>query len=62
VEGEHNGRTIVDIIEEKLDTLTDQILARTEMSSEAMMDLLKFVFNLLLRYPKVLQLLFGLVS
>jgi Guanine nucleotide exchange factor synembryn len=57
VEGNHNGSTIVDIIAQRLDTLTDHVLARTEMSCEAMTDLLKFTFNLVLHYPKVSEFL-----
>jgi hypothetical protein len=57
VEGQHHGRTIVEIIKEKLDALIVQVLAQREMSSEAMTDLLKFTFNLLLHYPKVTQFL-----
>jgi len=43
----------MEIIEEKLDALTDHVLARVDMSTEAMSDLLKFTFNLLVNYPKV---------
>jgi hypothetical protein len=43
----------MDIVEEKLGALTDDVLARVDMSTEAMTDLLKFTFNLLLNYPKV---------
>jgi hypothetical protein len=48
----------VDIIAQRLDTLTDHVLARTEMSCEAMTDLLKFTFNLVLHYPKVSEFSF----
>lgn len=53
VEGKHHGDTIVDIIGTKLDALTIAILSGTKMSREAMTDLLKVTFNLLLHYPKV---------
>jgi hypothetical protein len=36
-----------------LDLLTVAILSGTKMAREAMSDLLKFTFNLLLHYPKV---------
>ncbi|EIW82043.1 hypothetical protein CONPUDRAFT_136611 [Coniophora puteana RWD-64-598 SS2] len=51
----HGTGTIVDIIEVKLDDLLNDILAGTPMAREAMMDLLKFIFNLLLHYPKIVD-------
>jgi len=48
----HSG-SIVEIIGAKLDSLTKSIMASTKMSREAMTDLLKFTFNLLLHYPKI---------
>jgi hypothetical protein len=53
VEEEHHGRSIVDIIAAKLDTLLVNICNGTMMGREAMSDLLKFTFNLLVHYPKV---------
>lgn len=53
VEEKHHGRYIVDIIGAKLDSLTISILSGTRMAREAMSDILKFTFNLLLHYPKV---------
>jgi hypothetical protein len=47
----------VDIIGNKLDALIANILANTKMAREAMVDLLKFVFNLLVHYPKVCRTL-----
>lgn len=43
----------MEIIAGKLDSLTVAILSGTKMAREAMSDLLKFTFNLLLHYPKV---------
>lgn len=48
----HHGN-IVDIISSKLDGLLGHILASEKMAKEAMSDLLKMTFNLLLHYPKV---------
>ena len=52
VEEKYHGRTVVEIIGGKLDSLTVAILSGTKMAREAMSDLLKFTFNLLLHYPK----------
>ncbi|PFH52865.1 hypothetical protein AMATHDRAFT_73987 [Amanita thiersii Skay4041] len=51
----YHGRTIVDIIGSKLDLLTTAILSATRMAREAMTDLLKFTFNILLYYPKLVE-------
>jgi hypothetical protein len=48
-----NSLPITAIIETRLDSLTNRILERSDMSREAMTDLLKFTFNLLVHYPKV---------
>lgn len=45
--------TIVDIIGIRLDSLTSSILGMEKLAREAMTDLLKFAFNVLLHYPKV---------
>lgn len=55
VEQKHYGRTVVEIIAGKLDSLTVAILSGTKMAREAMSDLLKFTFNLLLHYPKMVD-------
>ncbi|RDB19581.1 Synembryn-A [Hypsizygus marmoreus] len=55
VEEKHHGRTIAEIISVKLDILTVGILAGTKMAKEAMSDLLKLTFNLLLHYPKMVE-------
>jgi len=52
VEEKHHGRTVVEIIAAKLDSLTVAIQSGTKTAREAMSDLLKFTFNLLLYYPK----------
>lgn len=44
---------IIEIIGTKLDGLTTSILASEKMAREAMSELLKASFNLLLHYPKV---------
>ena len=49
--GHHSN--IVEIISAKLDCLTSSILGSEKMAKEAMSDLLKMAFNLLLHYPKV---------
>jgi len=48
----HPGN-IVEIIGVKLDCLSKSIQTSTKLSREAMTDLLKFTFNLLLHYPKI---------
>ncbi|KAG6830188.1 hypothetical protein H0H92_001775 [Tricholoma furcatifolium] len=55
VEDKFNGRTAIDIIASKLDILTPEILAGTRMAKEAMSDILKLAFNLLLYYPKMVR-------
>ncbi|KAI0734889.1 guanine nucleotide exchange factor [Fomitopsis betulina] len=44
---------IVEIIGAKLDSLSRSIRSSAKLSREAMTDLLKFTFNLLLHYPKI---------
>ncbi|KAF5372037.1 hypothetical protein D9615_008038 [Tricholomella constricta] len=55
VEEKHHGRTVVEIIGAKLDILTVGILAGTKMAREAMSDILKLTFNILLHYPKMVE-------
>jgi hypothetical protein len=50
-----HSKSMVDVIGAKLDILRLSILAGTKMAREAMTDLLKFVFNLLLHYPKLAE-------
>lgn len=61
VDGKYHGRSIIEILGSKLDLLVASIHSGAPMAREAMSDLLKFVFNLLLHYPKVcITLSFGL--
>ncbi|KAL4259413.1 synembryn family protein [Pleurotus pulmonarius] len=46
---------IVDTIAAKLDILSSAILSSTKMGKEATVDMLKFTFNLLLHYPKLVE-------
>ncbi|KAL1938647.1 hypothetical protein VTO73DRAFT_11462 [Trametes versicolor] len=50
----HPGN-VIEIIGTKLDHLTRGILTGTKFAREAMTDLLKFTFNLLLHYPKIVD-------
>ncbi|KAJ7050873.1 guanine nucleotide exchange factor [Mycena amicta] len=43
---------IVDVVTAKLDLLITCLLSGTKMSKEAMVDVLKFTFNILMHYPK----------
>jgi len=47
------GGTIIDVIALKLEDLIASMQAGVNMSRDAMSDLLKFVFNLLVHYPKL---------
>lgn len=49
--GHHSN--IIEIIGAKLDSLTSSILSSEKMAREAMSELLKASFNLLLHYPRV---------
>ncbi|KAK0226916.1 guanine nucleotide exchange factor [Armillaria nabsnona] len=51
----HKRRGIVDIIASKLDAMLVAIQAGTKLGREATADLLKFTFNLLLHYPKMVD-------
>jgi len=53
VESLFTGRTIVEIIASKLDLLRQPASTGKPLVREATVDLLKFAFNLLLHYPKV---------
>ena|SRR6266404_2809818 len=55
VEQKPSGRThtLVEIISLRLDSMTSAFLNGTRMAREALVDLLKFVFNVLTHYPKV---------
>src|SRR6185369_13763056 len=55
VEEEHHGRTIVAIIAEKVDLLRKMVSEGRKMATEAMSDLLKLVFNILVHYPKMVE-------
>ncbi|OCH86040.1 hypothetical protein OBBRIDRAFT_797587 [Obba rivulosa] len=50
----HSGN-IIEIIAGKLDVLSRSIQGSMKLSREAMTDLLKFTFNLLLHYPKIVD-------
>ncbi|KAJ7131634.1 guanine nucleotide exchange factor [Mycena crocata] len=55
VEEKRHGNTVIDIIGGKLDLLITNLLSGTKMSREAMVDVLKFTFNILMHYPKSLE-------
>ncbi|KAF8516680.1 guanine nucleotide exchange factor [Gautieria morchelliformis] len=46
---------IVDIMSQRLDSLMNSILSGQAMAKEAMVDTLKFTFNLLLQYPRMVE-------
>jgi RNA binding exosome subunit len=48
----HHGN-VIEVIAVKLDSLTSSILGSERMAREAMSELLKAAFNLLLHYPRV---------
>ncbi|EJF63137.1 hypothetical protein DICSQDRAFT_146110 [Dichomitus squalens LYAD-421 SS1] len=52
---ETKSPSITEVIGSKLDLLTRAILSGTKLAREAMTDLLKFTFNLLLHYPKLVD-------
>ena len=49
-----NGQNAIDILASKLDPLLSLIVVETPMAREAMSELLKFGFNVLCFYPRVL--------
>ena len=53
VDGKHNGRTIVDILGSKLDSLSYACRGGLPFAKEGLTDALKFSFNILMHYPKV---------
>ncbi|KXN86333.1 Synembryn-B [Leucoagaricus sp. SymC.cos] len=55
VESKYNGRTVVEIISAKLDSLLISIQTSTKMAKEAMTDVLKFTYNIIHHYPKAVQ-------
>ncbi|KAJ6544071.1 guanine nucleotide exchange factor [Mycena capillaripes] len=55
VEDKRHGNTVVDIIGGKLDLLIVSLLSGTKMAREALVDVLKFTFNILMHYPKSLE-------
>ncbi|KAG7098154.1 hypothetical protein E1B28_000124 [Marasmius oreades] len=57
VEESHDGRTISNIVEDKLDLALSRYLKndKANLAREAIADLLKFTFNLLLYYPKMVD-------
>ncbi|KAF9263754.1 hypothetical protein L218DRAFT_901416 [Marasmius fiardii PR-910] len=57
VEEKHDGRSISQIIEEKVTMVLARYLKNTKanLAQEAIADLLKFTFNLLLYYPKMVD-------
>ncbi|KAJ7669460.1 guanine nucleotide exchange factor synembryn-domain-containing protein [Mycena polygramma] len=52
VEEKHNGQTILDTIGAKLDLLIASLLFGRKMACEAMVEILKLTFNILLLYPQ----------
>ncbi|KAJ7717065.1 guanine nucleotide exchange factor [Mycena maculata] len=52
VEEKHHGHTVIDVLAGKLDLLLVSLLSGTRMAKEAMVDILKFAFNILMHYPK----------
>jgi len=55
VESLFTGRTVVEIVGSKLDLLRQPASTGKPLVREATVDLLKFAFNLLLHYPKVVK-------
>ena len=62
VERKPSGRahSLVEILSLRLESLTTALLSGTKMAREAIVDLLKFTFNILTHYPKVCFVLFSL--
>ncbi|KAJ7047945.1 guanine nucleotide exchange factor [Mycena alexandri] len=55
VEEKRHGSTVVYVIGSKLDLLLVSLLSGAKMAKEAMVDVLKFTFNILMHYPKSLE-------
>ncbi|GAW01627.1 hypothetical protein LENED_003232 [Lentinula edodes] len=53
VEDKRHGRTIIDVIAMKIDIVLSNVLGNKAFARDAMSELLKFSFNLLLHYPKL---------
>ncbi|KAJ4481036.1 guanine nucleotide exchange factor [Lentinula aciculospora] len=53
VEDKRHGRTIIDVIAIKLDMVLSSVLANKAFARDAMSELLKLSFNLMLHYPKL---------
>ncbi|KAF8897128.1 guanine nucleotide exchange factor [Infundibulicybe gibba] len=49
------SRSVIEIVDAKLEDLTASILGGARMAKEAMGDLLKFTYNILLHYPKMVE-------
>ncbi|KAL0566483.1 hypothetical protein V5O48_015531 [Marasmius crinis-equi] len=56
VEDKRQGHPITEIISTKLDVIMVRLLSGAKSARDAMTDLLKFAFNLLLHYPKLVSL------
>lgn len=48
-----NGQNVVNILAQKLDALLSLVVLGTPMAREAMSEMLKFGFNVLCFYPRV---------
>lgn len=55
MEKKYNGSYIVDIVGSKLECLINPVQAGANLAREAMTDLLKFTFNILLYYPNMTE-------
>ncbi|KJA30086.1 hypothetical protein HYPSUDRAFT_258523 [Hypholoma sublateritium FD-334 SS-4] len=55
VDGKFHGRTVIDILGSKLDLMTVAIQSGTPIAREAATDVLKFLFNILMHYPKMTE-------
>ncbi|KAF5351468.1 hypothetical protein D9757_012059 [Collybiopsis confluens] len=55
VEEKRHGRTVTDMIGAKLDASMAGIQTNAKLAREAMTDLLKFAFNILMHYPKMID-------
>lgn len=53
VDGKYNGHSIIEILGIKLDWLKLAYRAGVPFAKEGLVDILKFIFNILLHYPKV---------
>lgn len=53
LDGKYNGHTIIEILGSKLDLLTLANRGGVPFAKEGLTDTLKFIFNILMHYPKV---------